>query len=101
MNGTRTELSGSGRAWSFGRFVRYKDVSIVVLTALLVGIFSLANGQFLSRENLSIMLKTMPELGLIAIGMTMLIIAGEFDLSVGSTFALSPFIMAFLTERRA
>jgi len=29
----------------------------------------------------------------------MLIIAGEFDLSVGSTFALTPFIMAILNER--
>lgn len=82
----------------FNAFVRYKDISIVILTAGLVLIFSLSNGQFLSQENLFVMLKTMPELGLIAIGMTMLIIAGEFDLSVGSTFALSPFIMAWLTE---
>ena len=82
----------------FNAFVRYKDVSIVLLTAALIAIFSLMNGQFLSQENLFVMLKTMPELGLIAIGMTMLIIAGEFDLSVGSTFALSPFIMAYLTE---
>jgi simple sugar transport system permease protein len=84
---------------SFNRFVRYKDVSIVLLTAGLIAIFSLSNGQFLSQENLFVMLKTMPELGLIAIGMTLLIIAGEFDLSVGSTFALSPFIMAYLTEK--
>ncbi len=83
----------------FNAIVRYKDVSIVVLTAGLIVIFSLVNGLFLSQENLYIMLKTMPELGLVAIGMTMLIIAGEFDLSVGSTFALSPFIMAYLTER--
>ncbi len=86
-------------AGRFNAFVRYKDVSIVVLTAGLIVIFSLVNGLFLSQENLYIMLKTMPELGLIAVGMTMLIIAGEFDLSVGSTFALSPFIMAYLTEK--
>ncbi len=84
---------------SLNRIVRYKDVSIVILTAGLLVIFALANGQFLSQENVFIILKTMPELGLIAIGMTMLIIAGEFDLSVGSTFALSPFIMAYLSER--
>jgi len=77
----------------------YKDVSIVILTVVLLAIFSLVNSNFLSRANLFVMLKTMPELGIIAIGMTMLIISGEFDLSVGSTFALAPFIMAFLTER--
>ena len=59
----------------------------------------MVSDKFLSRENIFIMLKTMPELGIVAIGMTMLIIAGEFDLSVGSTFALSPFIMAILNER--
>jgi simple sugar transport system permease protein len=95
--GTRTGTSSP--APSFNRIVRHKDVSIVLLTAGLITIFSLVNGQFLSQENLFVMLKTMPELGLIAIGMTMLIIAGEFDLSVGSTFALSPFIMAYLTEK--
>jgi hypothetical protein len=79
--------------------VRHKDVSIALLTAVIIVIFSVANGEFLSQENLFVMLKTMPELGLIAVGMTMLIIAGEFDLSVGSTFALSPFIMAYLTEK--
>lgn len=95
--GSTTPLSAPTR--SFNGFVRYKDVSIVILTAALIAIFSLSNGQFLSQENLFVMLKTMPELGLIAIGMTLLIIAGEFDLSVGSTFALSPFIMAYLTDK--
>jgi simple sugar transport system permease protein len=79
--------------------VRHKDVSIALLTAVIIVIFSVVNGEFLSQENLFVMLKTMTELGLIAIGMTMLIIAGEFDLSVGSTFALAPFIMAYMTEK--
>lgn len=82
-----------------GKIVVYKDVSIVLLTVVLLAIFSAINRNFASRENVFVMLKTMPELGLIAIGMTMLIISGEFDLSVGSTFALAPFIMAFLTEK--
>ncbi|MBE3063868.1 MAG: hypothetical protein IMZ69_02475, partial [Spirochaetes bacterium] len=99
MNEKGTRTGTSSPVLSLSRIVRHKDVSIVLLTAVLITIFSVANGQFLSQENLFVMLKTMPELGLIAIGMTMLIIAGEFDLSVGSTFALSPFIMAYLTEK--
>jgi simple sugar transport system permease protein len=81
------------------RVLRYKDISIVIITAVLLLIFSLVNKSFLKRENLYIILKTMPELGIVAIGMTMLIISGEFDLSVGSTFALAPFIMAALNEQ--
>jgi simple sugar transport system permease protein len=77
----------------------HKDVSIVIITGVLFLIFSLINNKFLTKENLFIIIKTMPELGIVAIGMTMLIIAGEFDLSVGSTFAFAPFIMAILNER--
>jgi simple sugar transport system permease protein len=79
--------------------LRYKDVSIVIITAVLFLIFSLINKVFLTKENLYIIIKSMPELGLVAIGMTMLIISGEFDLSVGSTFAFAPFIMTILKER--
>jgi simple sugar transport system permease protein len=39
-----------------------------------------------------------PELGIIALGMTLLIISGEFDLSVGSVFALSPVLTAILVQ---
>ena len=79
--------------------LRYKDISIVIITVVLLAIFSLINKVFLSRENLFIIIKTMPELGIVAVGMTMLIISGEFDLSVGSTFALAPFIMASINEK--
>ena len=36
------------------------------------------------------MLGLLPEVGLVSIGVTMLMISGEFDLSVGSVFALTP-----------
>lgn len=89
----------SNRLIGLRNILVYKDVSIVVITAVLFVVFSLVNKTFLTKENLFIIIKTMPELGIIAIGMTMLIISGEFDLSVGSTFALAPFVMAILAER--
>lgn len=91
----------TARTRSLTQILRYKDISIVLITAALFAIFSMVSKAFLTRENLYILLKTIPELGIVAIGMTMLIISGEFDLSVGSTFALSPFIMAILTGRAA
>jgi len=95
-NITGQRARGPGR---LARIVRHKDVSIFLLTVALMAIFSLVNPLFPTWDNVSVLLKTMPELGLIAIGMTMLIIAGEFDLSVGSTFALAPFVMAYVAER--
>ena len=47
------------------------------------------------------MLGILPEMGLVAIGVTILMICGEFDLSVGSVFALMPMTMAVLMVARA
>lgn len=87
------------KAFSLSSLMRNKNIGIVILTFLLLLIFSAAKREFLSIDNIVILLQNMPELGLVAIGMTMLVIAGEFDLSVGSVFALSPFIMVALHKR--
>lgn len=71
------------------------ELAGVVLLALLVVLFEItSNGFFLSFENLRGILGLMPEMALVAIGVSILMIAGEFDISVGSVFALAPMVMA-------
>ncbi len=53
-----------------------------------------SGGTFLSFENMRGVLGLMPEMGLVAIGVSILMIANEFDLSVGAVFALAPMVMA-------
>ena len=53
-------------------------------------------GAFLSADNLRGILGLLPEVGLVSIGVTILMICGEFDLSVGSTFALTPMATSLL-----
>ncbi|MDW6025412.1 ABC transporter permease [Mesorhizobium sp. BAC0120] len=65
---------------------------LVLLIAELV-IFYAINPQFLSPLNISNTMAFSVELGLIALGMTLLMTSGEFDLSVGSVFGLTPVIM--------
>jgi simple sugar transport system permease protein len=63
---------------------------------LLVGaiiVFTLLSGAFLSAGNISNLLAFTPELGMIALAMTLLMTAGEFDLSVGSVFGFAAVIM--------
>ncbi|TJW10033.1 MAG: ABC transporter permease, partial [Mesorhizobium sp.] len=55
-----------------------------------------SHGVFLNQDNLRGILGILPEAGLVAIGVTILMISGEFDLSVGSVFALMPMTMAVL-----
>lgn len=68
---------------------------LVVLIAQLV-IFSLIDSGFYSGRNISSMLAFVPELGIIALGMTLLLTAGEFDLSVGSVFGFTQALMFIL-----
>jgi simple sugar transport system permease protein len=67
--------------------------------ALLVGaiiVFTLLNGAFLSVLNIGNLLAFTPELGMIALAMTLLMTSGEFDLSVGSVFGFTPVLMWML-----
>jgi simple sugar transport system permease protein len=57
-----------------------------------------SNGVFLSADNLRGILGLLPEVGLVSIGVTLLMICGEFDLSVGSMFALMPVCVAVMTN---
>lgn len=54
--------------------------------------FGFASNAFLSPANLSNMWAFIPELGIMALGMTLLLTAGEFDLSVGAVFAFAPLL---------
>lgn len=69
---------------------------LVLLIALIVAFQWRSNGVFLSAENFRGVLGILPEAGLVAIGVTLLMICGEFDLSVGSVFALTPMTIAIL-----
>jgi simple sugar transport system permease protein len=71
------------------------ELAGIVLLAILIVAFQIrSNGVLLNYENLRGVLGLLPEVGLVAMGVTILMIAGEFDISVGSTFALAPMVMA-------
>lgn len=84
--------------WDKIRRHRIGSIAIVfvVLQILLIAASLLFPEKFryLSSENIQIMLKSIPQLGILAIGVGLLMIAGEFDLSVGSNFVLSAYLMA-------
>ena len=81
----------------FKTYLEKPELSGLILLVLLVIVFQIrSNGVFLNQDNLRGMLGILPETGLVAIGVTILMISGEFDLSVGSVFALMPMTMAVL-----
>jgi len=73
------------------------ELAAVVFLLLLLIVFQIrSDGVFLGMQNLRGMLGLLPEMGMVAIGVTLLMICGEFDLSVGSVFALTPMTMAVM-----
>jgi simple sugar transport system permease protein len=69
-------------------------IAFLIVLALVFQIRS--DGVFLGAQNLQGILGLLPEMALVAIGVTLLMICGEFDLSVGSVFALAPMVMGVL-----
>lgn len=81
----------------FKTYLEKPELAGLILLIALILLFQFrSNGVFLSYDNVRGMLGILPEMGLVAIGVTILMIAGEFDLSVGSVFALMPMSMAVL-----
>jgi simple sugar transport system permease protein len=86
------------RAISPAALLQHPETLPLVLLVILVIFFWAKNSAFLSALNLSSMFSFIPELGLIALGMTMLLTAGQFDLSVGAVFGFAPLITFILAN---
>ncbi len=76
----------------------YKSISEqIVLLAIIVGIFvvmSILSPHFLKISNMMNVVQYVSTYGIIAIGMTMVILTGGINLSVGGTLAISVYIAA-------
>lgn len=69
----------------------------LVLVALIFGV--LVGPQFFSPGNLELMARQTAIVGMAALGMTMVIVAGGIDLSVGSIVALATVVIALLLRQ--
>ncbi len=73
------------------------ELAATLLLLILILVFqNQSDGVFLSYNNLRSVLGYLPEVALVTIGVTLLMVCGEFDLSIGSVFALGPMTMSVL-----
>jgi ribose transport system permease protein len=72
----------------------FREFMILYIILLSTIAMTYAVPQFLGRHNISAILLSLSDQSIIAIGMTILLISGGFDLSVGSTVALSGAVTA-------
>src|SRR6185437_14537800 len=74
----------------------WRDLGILVAAVSVGLLFTLLAPAFLSTYNLFNLLRQTAELGIVAMAMTVLIISGEFDLSVGATYAVAGVVTGLL-----
>lgn len=80
----------------FGSMIRFREFGALSGLIIIMIVFTILSNKFLTWDNLVGVFTVTSELGIIAIGVAFLMISGEFDLSVGSVFAISPMIGALL-----
>jgi len=83
----------------WGRLIASRDVTILVVAVVLFLLFAAANPRFLSENNLLGIARRMPTIGIVAVGMTFLMIAGEIDLSAGTSFGFLMTIIAIMVDK--
>lgn len=82
---------------AFRRIVALADRrEFMILYIIVLGVIGLtyARPEFLSKPSVAAVLLSLTAQSIIAIGMTILLVSGTFDLSVGSTFALAGTVTA-------
>jgi ribose transport system permease protein len=72
-------------------------VTLIVLGVLLI-VTTFLSDQFWDADNLRNLVTQNAPIGLVAVGMTYVIIAGGFDLSVGAVFAFATLLVARISE---
>ncbi len=78
------------------RLLAIPEVGILIPLVVLVLVFYACRPTFLARDNIVAILRFMSFVGIIAVGQTLLIIAGEIDISVGSVAGLGAIAAAHL-----
>lgn len=82
----------------FSRIRRWPEFGVILAFSSIFIVFSLLAPKFVTLRNLTGVFTIVSELGIITIGVAFLMIAGEFDLSVGSVYALSGFLFVTLAN---
>jgi ribose transport system permease protein len=73
-------------------------VGLVIAIVLLGVYFTSRNSVFIGFDNLGNIAEQSTFIGILAVGMTFVVVSGQFDLSVGSMFGLSAIVFAVALE---
>ena len=80
----------------FSRLTQIRELTIALVIVLLMIILSLVSPTFLTADNLITTVLGIVMMGIISVGMTIALVSGGFDLSVGSVMSMSGVLAGML-----
>jgi ribose transport system permease protein len=96
---TSTHMTTSRVRGIVRTLITHSETGVIGATVLITLAFFLGQPAFLSESSVRSILTAVSYLGIIAVGQTILLVCGEFDLSVGSVAGLSAIIAADAVTR--
>jgi ribose transport system permease protein len=100
MNAVQQSVQESGsRTAIWRRVIATREITLLGLIAVVVLVMSIASPYFFSASNFRAMAIGLVPAAIIAVGMSLLLVSGGFDLSVGSVLALTGTILALLVVK--
>src|SRR5262249_2311766 len=92
--GNSTTRTGKSPRAAWTGISKWRDLGVVAAALAIGVIFAILAPTFLTPYNLFNLLRQTSELGIVAMAMTVLIVSGEFDLSVGAIYAVTGVVTA-------
>jgi ribose transport system permease protein len=89
-----TTMNNSGSPGALRRLVDFREFMIIAIILVAGAAMAVLSPDFATAENLSVLLLAVSTQAIVAIGMTVLLVSGEFDLSVGSVAGLAGAVTA-------
>lgn len=81
---------------AFGRARRMNELAVLLVVLVLMVALAIISPYFLTSQNISTLAVGLAADGIIAVGMTIALASGGFDLSVGAVMGLSAVVTAYL-----
>jgi ribose transport system permease protein len=91
---TKMDEQNQGLGWR--RLAGMREIGLILIILVLFGVMTFASPYFLTWENMRAMAMAFAVEGIVVVGMTILLISGGIDLSVGSVTALAMVIAGLL-----
>jgi simple sugar transport system permease protein len=89
---------GKARRSLIDAFLLRREASVLLVALALVVYFRAASPVFLSRDNVVNVAQATAPTAIVAVGIVLLLVSGEIDLSVGIVAAFAPFLLHFAID---